>query len=91
MIDKTLNNGQHLINQKHYASASVLTKCKELEDSWKELLNCAAERKKKLDLNLKSQAVSSFEILCVGVFIFVYNFILNLIFPLCSSFLKPMK
>lgn len=62
MIDKTLNNGQQLIEQKHYASSSVKAKCKELEDSWKELLTCAAERKKKLELSLKSQSVSYFTV-----------------------------
>lgn len=67
MIDKTLNNGQLLIDQKHYASSSVLAKCKELEDSWKELLNCAAERKKKLELNLKSQSVSLSKTFCTDV------------------------
>ncbi|XP_054722410.1 spectrin beta chain, non-erythrocytic 5-like [Uloborus diversus] len=59
MIDKTLNAGQHLIDQKHYASPSVKNKCEELQDSWKELLDCAAERKKKLELSLKSQSFFS--------------------------------
>lgn len=75
MIDKTLNAGQQLIEQKHYASAPIKTKCKELEDSWKELLDCAAERKKKLELSLKSQSVSIFTHFC-----FVY--VLTLMFKI---------
>ncbi|GFT80923.1 spectrin beta chain, non-erythrocytic 5 [Nephila pilipes] len=56
MIEKTLAAGQQLIDKKHYASDSVKSKCQELKDCWKELLDCAAERKKKLELSLKSQS-----------------------------------
>ncbi|GIY06493.1 hypothetical protein CDAR_514752 [Caerostris darwini] len=56
MIEKTLAAGQQLVDLKHYASDSVKSKCQELKDSWKELLDCAAERKKKLELSLKAQS-----------------------------------
>lgn len=60
MIEKTLAAGQQLVEQKHYASDSVKSKCQELKDCWKELLDCASERKKKLELSLKSQSVRFF-------------------------------
>ncbi|XP_035225862.1 spectrin beta chain, non-erythrocytic 1-like isoform X1 [Stegodyphus dumicola] len=59
MIEKTLATGQQLIEQKHYASSSIESKCQELKTSWKELLDCASERKKKLELSLKAQAFFS--------------------------------
>ncbi|XP_076313686.1 LOW QUALITY PROTEIN: spectrin beta chain, non-erythrocytic 5-like [Tachypleus tridentatus] len=55
VIEKTLNIGQALINQKHFASPSIKSKSKELQDSWKELLSLAAKRKEILEMSLKTQ------------------------------------
>ncbi|XP_071037774.1 spectrin beta chain [Parasteatoda tepidariorum] len=59
MIDKTLSSGQSLMDLKHYAADSIKSKCVELQDSWKTLLESASERKKKLELSLKSQSFFS--------------------------------
>ncbi|KAK6641322.1 hypothetical protein RUM44_013031 [Polyplax serrata] len=55
MIDKTLVNGQQLLEQNHLKSPEIETLCKKLRDEWQDLQNCANQREKKLELSLKAQ------------------------------------
>ncbi|XP_013777045.2 LOW QUALITY PROTEIN: spectrin beta chain, non-erythrocytic 1-like [Limulus polyphemus] len=55
VIEKTLDIGKALIDQKHFASPSIKSKSKELQDSWQELLSLAAKRREMLEMSLKAQ------------------------------------
>ncbi|XP_017780552.1 PREDICTED: spectrin alpha chain, non-erythrocytic 1 isoform X2 [Nicrophorus vespilloides] len=55
VIDKTLENGQGLIAQKHPEARTVQELCQSLTDAWNDLQSKAAERAQKLELSLKAQ------------------------------------
>ncbi|KAM7288321.1 spectrin beta chain, non-erythrocytic 1 [Ixodes scapularis] len=57
MVDKTLAAGRALVDQRHFASASVKDKCHELLACWNLLGSECAKRRKKLELQLKAQTV----------------------------------
>lgn len=55
VIDKSLENGQMLIDQMHPESKKVEENCNELRRAWKELNKMAYQRMVKLELSLKAQ------------------------------------
>ncbi|XP_039289552.1 LOW QUALITY PROTEIN: spectrin alpha chain, non-erythrocytic 1-like [Nilaparvata lugens] len=55
MIDKTLASGETLIQQGHPETKQVSTLCSGLQDAWRDLLDKASERSRRLDLSLKAQ------------------------------------
>ncbi|CAG9768666.1 unnamed protein product [Ceutorhynchus assimilis] len=55
VIDKVLNNGQALIDQKHPERANIKQLCDKLRTTWAELEGNANKRGSKLDLSLKAQ------------------------------------
>ncbi|XP_040070142.1 spectrin beta chain, non-erythrocytic 1 [Ixodes scapularis] len=59
MVDKTLAAGRALVDQRHFASASVKDKCHELLACWNLLGSECAKRRKKLELQLKAQTFYS--------------------------------
>ena len=56
-IDTVLASGQDLIDSNHYASDEIEERCEELNGSWEQLMEAAAERKRKLADALESQQV----------------------------------
>ncbi|XP_055376264.1 spectrin beta chain, non-erythrocytic 1 isoform X2 [Condylostylus longicornis] len=59
MINRALQSGQALIDQKHPEKKNVELLCKKLQDSWDELNESAIDRGKKLEMSLKSQQYMS--------------------------------
>ncbi|XP_063909279.1 spectrin beta chain, non-erythrocytic 1 isoform X5 [Zophobas morio] len=55
VIDKTLQNGQNLVDLDHPQSVRIQELCATLKDAWDELNTKAAERALKLELSLKAQ------------------------------------
>lgn len=55
VIDRSLENGQVLIEQRHPESKRVEEKCNELRRAWKDLNEKANRRMLKLELSLKAQ------------------------------------
>ncbi|KAL1509008.1 hypothetical protein ABEB36_003816 [Hypothenemus hampei] len=55
VIDKVLELGQSLIDQKHPEEANIKQLCENLQTAWSELQECTAKRGNKLDVALKAQ------------------------------------
>ena len=58
-IDKSLAIGSALIEQDHFSKGSVAEKCKELKDAWKRLNETILEKRKRLELAVKTQGFFS--------------------------------